>query len=362
MKIASASLQMEASHQQYQRTESSESLRVWVGNRRPDFEGNSRRAAPQAQVTTPPVQISDAGKAAQSSEADAINESIDAAENDPILSMIRSLIAMLTGKEIKVFNASEMQGGSDAGSSSTPTTPTASTTAASPQPPQNAGFGVEYDSHSSYTESEQTQFAASGVVRTEDGKTVAFNVSLAMERYYHEESSVSIRLGDARQKSDPLVLNFNGNAAQLTDRRFAFDLNSDGKADEQINFVGNGSGFLAFDRNADGTINDGAELFGTKTGDGFAELAKLDGDKNGWIDENDAAFAQLSVWRKDSAGNDQLTSLKEANVGAISLARVATPFDIKDSGNALQGQIRASGIFLQEDGGVGTVQQVDLTV
>ncbi len=359
MKIASASLQMEASHQQYQRTERSESLRVWVGNRRPDFEGNSRRAAAQAQVTTQPVQISDAGKAAQSGEANAINESIDAAENDPTLRMIRSLVAMLTGKEVKVFNASEIQGSADAGSSSTPT---ASTTAASPQTPPNAGFGVEYDSHSSYTESEQTQFAASGVVRTEDGKTIAFSVSLAMERYYHEESSVSIRLGDARQKSDPLVLNFNGNAVQLTDRRFAFDLNSDGKADEQINFVGSGSGFLAFDRNADGAINNGAELFGTKTGDGFAELAKLDGDKNGWIDENDAAFAQLSVWRKDSAGNDQLTSLKEANVGAISLARVATPFDIKDSSNALQGQIRSSGIFLQENGGVGTVQQVDLTV
>lgn len=361
MKIASASLQMEASHLKSQKTESSESLRAWIGNRRPDFEGNQRPAASQPRVVQP-VQISDAGKTAQSGEAEAIQGNMDAAESDPFLSMIRALVAMLSGKEVKIFNASELQG--NAPSASIPTANAPTSAQASPPASQSAGFGVEYDSHSSYTESEQTQFAASGIVRTTDGKSIEFNVSLTMERYYHEESNVSIRLGDARLKSDPLVLNFNGNAAQLTDQRFAFDLNSDGKSDEQINFVGSGSssGFLAFDRNADGVINNGSELFGTKTGDGFAELAKFDGDKNGWIDENDAVFEQLSVWSKDSAGHDKLTSLKQANVGAISLAKVSTPFDIKDSSNALQGQIRSSSVFLQENGGGGTVQQIDLTV
>ena len=61
-------------------------------------------------------------------------------------------------------------------------------------------------------------------------------------------------------------------------------------------------------------------------------------------------------------GADTLRSLQEANVGAISLARVATPFDIKDQNNALQAQVRASGVYLQENGGVGSIQQVDLTV
>jgi hypothetical protein len=182
-----------------------------------------------------------------------------------------------------------------------------------------------------------------------------------MSRYYHEESNVSIRLGDARQMKDPLVLNFEGTAAQLTSQRFAFDLDADGQTDS-INFVAGGSGFLALDRNEDGSINDGSELFGAKSGDGFAELATFDADKNGWIDENDAVYEQLRVWTKDSTGNDQLATLKQANVGAISLARVATPFDIKDTTNSLQGQIRSSGIFLQEDGGMGTVQQIDLTV
>jgi len=157
------------------------------------------------------------------------------------------------------------------------------------------------------------------------------------------------------------VLNFAGTAAQLTDQRFKFDLDSDGKT-EDINFVTGGSGFLAFDRNGDGRINDGSELFGARSGDGFAELAALDDDGNGWIDENDAAFDKLRLWSKDAAGEDRLLTLREANVGALSLARVATPFDLKDGGNALLGQIRASGVFLQEDGRAGTMQQVDLTV
>lgn len=64
----------------------------------------------------------------------------------------------------------------------------------------------------------------------------------------------------------------------------------------------------------------------------------------------------------DSAGNDQLSTLKQANVGAINLSSVATPFDLKDSSNALLGQIRSSSVYLTDDGKAGTVQQVDLTV
>ena len=68
------------------------------------------------------------------------------------------------------------------------------------------------------------------------------------------------------------------------------------------------------------------------------------------------------MWTKDSTGKDQLSTLKEANVGAISLARVATPFELKDSQNDQQGEIRATGIYLREDGAAGTIQQIDLTV
>jgi hypothetical protein len=263
---------------------------------------------------------------------------------------------MLTGEDFKVFDTRVLQTDTPepAVQSPNPSVPAQSAR-------QAAGFGGEYTRQESYTETEQTSFAASGVVRTEDGKEINFSLSLSMSRSYHEESTVSINFGAARQTKDPLVLNFNGSAAQLTGQRFKFDLNSDGKT-EGINFVSGGSGFLALDKNGDGKINNGSELFGATSGNGFAELSALDSDHNGWIDENDAVYAQLRIWTKDASGNDQLASLKQVNVGALSLASVATPFDLKDSHNALQGQIRSSGIFLQENGNAGIIQQVDLTV
>ena len=350
MKIASSALQLESGHTKTQQHEVSESLRAWVGNRRPDFEGREQSVLSQPSAT---VQISEDAKTAQSSEASAIQDSIDAAENDPMLRLLRAMIAMLTGRDVDVFDSGELSVDNPAPS------PNQSPAAASPQQP--AGFGVEYDYHESYSEVEQTTFEANGVIRTEDGKEISFDLSLSMTRSYHEESNVSIRLGDARQKKDPLVINFGGNAAQLTSQRFKFDLDSDGQTDD-INFVTGGSGFLALDRNGDGKINNGSELFGAKSGDGFAELATLDSDNNGWIDENDAAYEKLSIWTKDSTSKDQLSTLTQANVGAISLARVATPFELKDSRNHQQGEIRATGIYLREDGAAGTIQQIDLTV
>ncbi|MBK7424419.1 MAG: VCBS repeat-containing protein [Propionivibrio sp.] len=355
MKIASSALQMESSHNKLQQHEIRESLRTWVGDRRPDFEGNQRARLPAFDR----VQLSDAGKTAQSSEASTIQDSIDAAEKDPMLRLIIAMVAMLTGREVKVFDARELQVDSPAPAIQDPHSSSQSNQAQAAQ--QAAGYGVEYDRHESTTESEQTRFAAAGVVRTEDGKEINFTVSLSMARSYHEQSDVSIRLGDARKKQDPLVLNFSGTAAQLTSQRFRFDLNSDGKS-EDINFVTGGSGFLALDRNGDGRINNGSELFGTTSGNGFAELAVLDADHNGWIDENDAAYEQLRVWTRDVSGKEQLSTLKQANVGALSLARAETPFDLKDSNNDLQGQIRSSGLFLLEDGKAGTLQQIDLTV
>lgn len=356
MKIASAAVQMDASHLKTQHYELKESLRAWVGGRRPDFEGDGRASA-AAQAPVPQVRLSDAGRTAQSSESNAIRKGLDAADKDPVLSLIRAMITLLSGHEVKVFDASELRNSAAPLDIEAPARPGDEPPAESP----SAGYGIEYDRHESYSETEATHFSATGRVRTTDGKEINFSLELSMARSYHEESDTSLRLGDARQKKDPLVLNFNGSAAQLTSQRFKFDLDADGRA-EDINFVAGGSGFLALDRNGDGKINDGSELFGARSGDGFAELSALDADHNGWIDENDAAYDQLRVWTKNSDGKDGLETLRQANVGALNLARVATPFDLMDGQNAMQGQVRATGIFLQENGKAGTMQQIDLTV
>jgi hypothetical protein len=358
MKIASSEMQLASSHTSHQHHEVRESLRMWVGNQRPDFEGRGiPRAVP---VATDRVTLSDAGKTAQSSEAGAIEDSLDEAENDPRLMLLRAMIYALTGKEIRIFDASEIEDAPPP--PDLPAQAPLAATAGTPPADRPAGYGVEYDYHESYSESEQTTFSATGVVHTADGKTISFELNLAMSRSYHEETDISLRLGDAaRQQKDPLVLNFAGNAAQLLDQRFSFDLDADGTA-ENINRLAAGSGFLVFDRNGDGQANDGSELFGAKSGDGFADLAALDGDSNGWIDENDVSYARLKVWTPDAEGNGALRSLKEADVGALSLARIATPFALKNGSNDSLGQIRSSGIFLQENGGAGTIQQVDLSV
>ena len=349
MKIASASLQMTSTHSRTQQHEVSESLNLWVGARRPATSGESPRSRPPAgdQVT-----LSDACKARAHDE-----DANSAVDGDARLTLIRSMLEWLTGRQIRVFDASELTSrNADAPAiDSPPPNPPANPPAA-----QAAGFGVEYDRHESYTESEQTDFSASGKVTTADGREISFDVHLSMSRSYHQESQVSLRLGDAARKIDPLVLNFSGTAAQLTDQRFSFDLDSDGN-NEQINFLAPGSGFLVFDRNRDGKINNGSELFGPTTGNGFQELARLDSDRNGWIDENDDAFNQLQVWRPDGEGQDRLQSLAAAGVGAIALSRIETPFDIKTNANDILGQIRSSGIFLHESGTAGTIQHIDLT-
>ena len=208
-------------------------------------------------------------------------------------------------------------------------------------------------------EYESTQFSAAGTVRTADGRVLDFSLEFGMCRDYSCQRTV--RQSGSMELQDPLVINFDGNAAELSGQRFEFDLDADGSA-EMIPGLNAASAWLAFDRNADGRINDGSELFGTRSGDGFADLAGLDTDGNRWLDEADAAYSSLSLWERDAAGMDTLSPLSAKGVGAIYLGSAQTPFALADSSNEKQGYIRASGVYLREDGGVGSVQQIDLAV
>ncbi|MBQ9983989.1 MAG: hypothetical protein IJP29_05300 [Lachnospiraceae bacterium] len=208
-------------------------------------------------------------------------------------------------------------------------------------------------------EQESVSFSATGIVKTADGREINFGVDLEMSRgfagSFFESSTEDVVL------TDPLVINLDAGTASVSDQKFFFDLDADGKK-EEISSLGQGSGFLAFDKNGDGTINDGSELFGTKSGDGFADLAKYDEDGNGWIDENDRIFNDLKVWTKDSEGKDKLMDLKSADVGAIYLGSANTQFHLNDASNKTNGVIQKTGVFLKESGSVGTVQHLDLAV
>lgn len=210
------------------------------------------------------------------------------------------------------------------------------------------------------SESESTTFATKGIVQTADGRNIDFNMEVSMSRAFMQETNL-LEVKDYI-KTDPLMINLDTNIGSVSDQKFFFDLDSDGK-EEQISFAGKGSGFLALDKNGDGKINDGSELFGTSSGDGFKDLAEYDEDGNGWIDENDSIFNRLKVWTKDENGNDFLIDLKKADVGAIYLRNADTQFSLKDNENKLNAEIKKTGIYLREStGAVGTLNHVDLVI
>lgn len=222
-------------------------------------------------------------------------------------------------------------------------------------------FGSSLSVKQFYEEKENTSFYSSGTVVTEDGRRIDFDLEALMSRSFSEYTDVQIDYG-AAQLMDPLVINLEGGTAEVSDQKFLFDIDCDGELDN-ISLLAKGCGFLALDRNGDGIINDGSELFGAKSGNGFADLAVFDMDGNGWIDENDEVFNHLRIWTKDEEGNDKLAALGVAGIGAIYLGSTATKFSLNSQeDNTANAVVRSSGIYLNEDGTAGIVQQVDLAV
>jgi len=209
------------------------------------------------------------------------------------------------------------------------------------------------------SESEVTTFSGVGTVKTADGRSIDFNVSMEMTREFMEEST---QLSEHTQYilTDPLVIQLQDAPEIISDETWLFDIDSDGTTD-RIAGLSKGSGFLALDANDNGIIDDGSELFGTKSGNGFNDLAAYDDDGNGFIDENDAVFSRLKIWTKDESGNDQLIDLKGADIGAIYLGYANTQFSHNDlENNDTKAMVRNTGFYLHEStGSAGIVQQID---
>jgi hypothetical protein len=187
------------------------------------------------------------------------------------------LAEILSGKKLRILDISEYQGDKEEAATSEGNADAAQV--------QRQGWGISYDKTDSHFENESVSFVAAGIIKTSDNKEIKFALELDMQREYASYESFSFRAGDAKL-TDPLVINFNGTAAELSDVRFSFDLDADG-FEEDMPLLKPGSGYLVFDINNDGLVNNGSELFGPKTGNGFNELAVQDIDANNWIDEND---------------------------------------------------------------------------
>lgn len=355
MRIASSTLSMTGQHTHIENFTKDEQLQFWVAPSSTQPSANN------------PQDILDLSSAAEAmltdsniSTAKTVKETtIDfelSEEDRRKIDLIQKFIEVLTGKKIKFVIPEKVRVDDE-------NKPLLRITSFSPHSINaniNQGWGLHYELHEVYREAETMSFSATGSIRTADGKVIDLNLTLNLQREMISERHIQFLAGTA--KIDPLVINFDAASAGLTNDKFAFDLDADGKQDA-ISFVKPGSGFLALDKNSDGVINDGRELFGPQSGDGFADLALYDLDNNGWIDENDPIYDQLRIWTKDTTGNDTLLTLGQTGIGAIYLGHISTEFALKSqTNNSLQGQIRQTGLFLRENGMAGTIQHVDLAV
>src|SRR6266568_4205773 len=136
--------------------------------------------------------------------------------------------------------------------------------------------------------------------------------------------------GTAEITRSPIILDLNGDGVRTISESEGPNFDLDGnRFAEQTGWVSKDDGLLVWDRNSNGEIDDGSELFGNYTqlgsgsnaANGFAALADLDSNHDGKVDASDAAFADLRVWKDgDSNGfvsTGELLSLADAGVQSL---------------------------------------------
>ena len=168
-------------------------------------------------------------------------------------------------------------------------------------------------------------------------------------------------LNDLIIRMDPLVLDLDGDGIETTpaDGSVLFDHTADGTK-HATGWISSDDGILVYDRNQNGLIDNGRELFGDNTikingelaSNGFDALADFDSNDDGKISANDELYSALSIWQDlNSDGVSQpseLSSLSQADVASISLSSEETDF-VDDSGN----QTIARGHFTRSSGQTG---------
>ncbi|WBA82171.1 calcium-binding protein [Endozoicomonas sp. GU-1] len=171
---------------------------------------------------------------------------------------------------------------------------------------------------------------------------------------------------NAENLTSPIILDLDGDGVETLNKSEGVYFDHDGNLlAEKTGWVGKNDGLLVFDRNADGQISSGAELFGNQTtltngekaANGFEALKDLDSNGDGVLNQSDEAWSKLQVWKDtDSNGvvdSGELLSMADVGVAAIN-TEYATGKTTDSSGN----EHRETGSFTRTDGSEGKATDV----
>ena len=234
---------------------------------------------------------------------------------------------------------------------------------------QNASFSASYSEQSIWL-SQQTQTldeqqrwltetwefgyqavqaSFSGALQLDDGSSISFAFDFSME--------VSWARFSAQQgpMQDPLLISLSGQPVELASDSSSFDLKGNGQK-SALPQLSAEQYYLAYDRNQDNQVNNGTELFGPISGNGFTELAAYDGNANGFIDAADDIWQHLYLWQPQQ----QMLNISQTELAAISVESVATPMSLLNNEQQVVAQLQRSGLAFFADGSPALVQQIDI--
>jgi hypothetical protein len=169
-------------------------------------------------------------------------------------------------------------------------------------------------------------------------------------------------------RRDPLIFDLDGDGIETvgisTTNPILFDHNGDG-VKTSTGWVSSDDAFLVLDKNGNGSIDSGRELFGDATmksngqlaTDGFDALRDLDSNADGKISSDDAQFSQLRMWRdlnQDGISQSgELFSLSTLGIASINVGSTQNSVTLAN-GN----QLANFGTYTKTDGSQATIGEV----
>ncbi|WP_428026352.1 hypothetical protein [Arcobacter sp.] len=211
-----------------------------------------------------------------------------------------------------------------------------------------------------YRKSDSISFSSQATIKTAN-KDFNIDLDLSYTKEFYEKHTEKLAFSETHFL-DPLVIQYDCDASAFDSLSesmcFNFDINSNGE-EKELPLLKDGNGFLVLDKNKNGTIDDGSELFGPSSNDGFAELSEYDSDGNNWIDENDSVFNDLRIWTKNESGDERLIALGQGGIGALYLGDVGADMAYNKSANESIAHLKSNSIFVREDGTAGIISSMD---